>query len=119
MNKNQNREAFQFTCDAFDALRIRVPGRCQLEHDSGVFGIFFVDLDQTGNDLHGYVEQVRRETGCDPLVGSATFGRRIRFTEVERIELHGTAAEIGEELARYAIAHGARPASAVRTLTAY
>jgi hypothetical protein len=108
----QHQITIQFTREIFAALRARAPYGTDLAHNP-LGGTIFVRLDRTGNDVHGYVEQVRREPGCDPLVGTATFGRRAGFDEVERIELHGTATEIGEELADYVIDHGATPAPGI------
>ena len=105
---DQHQTAIQFTSDVFAALRTSAPYGSDLAPNP-LGGTIFVTLDCTGNDVIGHVKQVRREPGCDQLVGTAIFRRRVRFDEVERIELNGTATEIGQELATCAIAYGATP----------
>lgn len=107
MNEN-DRPAVPFSAEMFAAMREVAPYRSRL-HSRLVFDI---DLDHTGNDVWGGVEQVRIEAGRLPLAGTAVFRRRSRFETVERITLHGTAADIGEQLGHYVIQHGATPAPA-------
>lgn len=102
---NESNSVERFSAAAFAAVQEVAPYRASLRARL----VVDVELDRTGDDVRGYVVgPVRIEDGA--LVATAEFYRRSRFQVVEWIALHGTAGEVGAQLGRYVVEHGAAPA---------